>query len=129
MEDILIVYKEFQSNNELGRERYQGLTEVTFPDISFRNHPITITKMFSNQSYHRWIVKNITHEEEEAPSPPQAPAAPFSGGSVKCLSAAISPLPVSPTVTATSNHHNGGEGGGTESGAGVHGDGGSAFTR
>lgn len=61
VEDILIIYKDFQSNNELGREIYQGLTEVTFPDVNFRNHPITITKMFSNQSYHRWIVKNVTH--------------------------------------------------------------------
>ena len=65
VEDILIIYREIQSHNELGREIYQGLTEVTFPDVNFRNHPITITKMFSNQPYHRWIAENVQHSQNQ----------------------------------------------------------------
>jgi len=65
VEEIRIIYIEQNSQNELGRETYKGLTEVTFPDINYRNHPITITKMFKDQPSHRWIVKELEHKSNE----------------------------------------------------------------
>lgn len=65
MEEITIIYKELHSQTELGRETYKGLTEITFPDINYRQHPITITKMFKDQPCHRWIVKVLEHNNTE----------------------------------------------------------------
>jgi uncharacterized protein YifN (PemK superfamily) len=65
MDEIIITYKDLHSQEELGRETYEGVTEVTFPDVSYRNHPITITKMFKDQPCHRWIVKELEHKGTE----------------------------------------------------------------
>lgn len=65
MEEHSIIYKDLSTNDVLGKETYQGISEITFPDIDFRNHPITITKKFSGNNCHRWIVKNIEHTDED----------------------------------------------------------------
>jgi len=64
MEAISIIYKDLESDDLLGQETHQGISEVLFPDIDFYKNPITITKQFADKAYHRWIVKKVEHKEK-----------------------------------------------------------------
>ncbi|HHN8405641.1 TPA: hypothetical protein ACRRX0_000327 [Morganella morganii] len=51
-----------ESNGSLlGTEMYQNITEVTLPLPTEDGHKITLTRYFSGNHFHRWLVERVIH--------------------------------------------------------------------
>lgn len=49
----------------LGTETYQSITEITLPLPDDGGHKITLTRFFSGQTSHRWLVERVQHSDEQ----------------------------------------------------------------
>lgn len=53
------------NNTLLGTEAYQSITEITLPLPDEDGHKITLTRFFSGQASHRWLVERVQHSDEQ----------------------------------------------------------------
>ncbi|ELV7529435.1 type II toxin-antitoxin system PemK/MazF family toxin [Edwardsiella ictaluri] len=66
MPDNMTVRYLLEGNDTLlGTEAYQSITEITLPLPDDGGHKITLTRFFSGQTSHRWLVERVQHSDEQ----------------------------------------------------------------